>query len=102
MIGDIVIYGLIGAFGILFILPVLLGMLLFAIGNMLKREWIFYLTLVIGILILFWQVQLGNVLLYFGLISEMNVPYLSTGMEKLLNKGNSIPTTSSSYWTLGD
>lgn len=101
MIGDVVIFGLIGAVGILFFLPVLLGMLFFAIGNILKRNWIPYFMLGTGILILFWQVQSGNVLLYFGLISEMNVPYLSTGIEKLLNNGDSIPTTSSSYWTLG-
>lgn len=101
MIGDIVIYGLIGLIGILFFLPAMLGMLIFSILHLFKRDWLFYIALGTGILILFWQVQTGTILTYFGLISEMNIPYLSSGAERLLNDGNSIATSSSSYVVLG-
>ncbi|WP_130297373.1 type IV secretion system DNA-binding domain-containing protein [Fictibacillus sp. BK138] len=101
MIGDLVIYGLIGIIGILFFLPALLGMLIFAILHLFKRDWLFYAALVSGIVILFWQVQTGSILTYFGLISEMNAPYLSTGAERLLNDGNAITVSYSSYVVLG-
>ncbi|MRX56578.1 type IV secretion system DNA-binding domain-containing protein [Bacillus idriensis] len=101
MIGDIVIYGLIGLIGILFFLPAMLGMLIFSILHLFKRDWLFYIALGTGILILLWQFQTGTILTYFGLISEMNIPYLSTGAERLMNDGNSIATSSSSYVVLG-
>lgn len=101
MIGDLVIYGLIGMIGIIFFLPVLLGMLIFAIFHLFKRDWISYLALGIGFLILIWQFQTGNLLTYFGLISEMNIPYLSTGADRFLNEGEAIPVTSSSFAVLG-
>lgn len=99
-IGDVVIYGAIGALCLLLFLPALLGMLFFAILHMLKRNWISYLVLGIGLVVLLWQFQTGQMLSYFGLISEMNIPYMSSGVEKLLNKGNAIPVTSSSYLVL--
>jgi conjugal transfer pilus assembly protein TraD len=101
MIGDLVIYGLIGIVGILFFLPVLLGMLIFAVLHVFKLDWLFYAALGAGFLILLWQVQTGTILTYFGLISEMNVPYLSTGAERLLNNGNVVPVSYSSYVVLG-
>jgi type IV secretory pathway TraG/TraD family ATPase VirD4 len=101
MIGDLVIYGLIGIIGIFFFLPVLLGMLLFAILHVFRRDWLSYIALGAGILILLWQYQTGRILTYFGLISEMNIPYLSTGAERLLNDGNAIPVSYSSYVVLG-
>ncbi|MBH0167262.1 type IV secretion system DNA-binding domain-containing protein [Fictibacillus sp. 7GRE50] len=100
MIGDVVIYGLIGMIGILFFIPALLGMLIFAVLHIFKREWFFYVGLGFGILILLWQFQTGMLLTYFGLISEMNIPYLSTGAESLLNDGNPIAISASSYWVL--
>ncbi|KZE66859.1 hypothetical protein AWM68_20010 [Fictibacillus phosphorivorans] len=100
MIGDVVIYGLIGMIGILFFIPALLGMLIFAVLHMFKREWFFYVGLGSGFLILLWQFQTGMLLTYFGLISEMNIPYLSTGAESLLNNGNPIAVSASSYWVL--
>ncbi|KZZ85188.1 hypothetical protein [Bacillus sp. SJS] len=100
MIGDVVIYGLIGMIGILFFIPALLGMLIFAVLHMFKREWFFYVGLGSGFLILLWQFQTGMLLTYFGLISEMNIPYLSTGSERLLNNGNPISVSASSYWVL--
>lgn len=100
VIEEIVIYGLIGAIGIWFFLPILLGMLFSAIFNFLKRDWISYVVLGIGVTILFWQFQTGHILTYFGLISEMNIPYMSMGVEKLFNKGNTISITSSSYFIL--
>lgn len=101
MIGDIVIYGLIGMIGILFFLPALLGMLIFAILHMFKRDWFSYAALGAGILTLIWQVQTGNILTYSALISEMNVPYLSSGVERFLNEGEPISVTRSSYVVLG-
>jgi type IV secretory pathway TraG/TraD family ATPase VirD4 len=101
MIGDLVIYGFIGIIGILFFLPVLLGMLIFAILHMFKRDWLSYVALVAGIVLLLWQYQTGRILTYFGLISEMNVPYLSKGAERLLNDGNAINVSYSSYVVLG-
>ncbi|MCM3413219.1 type IV secretion system DNA-binding domain-containing protein [Metabacillus litoralis] len=101
MIGEIVIYGLIGLLGILFFLPALLGMLIFAVLHVFKRDWLSYVALGTGVLILLWQVQTGTILTYGGLISEMNIPYLSTGAERLLNDGNPIDVTSSSYVVLG-
>ncbi|MBH0158648.1 type IV secretion system DNA-binding domain-containing protein [Fictibacillus sp. 5RED26] len=101
MIGDLVIYGLIGIIGILFFLPVLLGMLIFAILHVLRRDWLSYAALGAGTLILLWQYQTGRILAYFGLISEMNVPYLSTGAERVLNDGNAITVSYSSYVVLG-
>ncbi|OHR73610.1 hypothetical protein HMPREF3291_18895 [Bacillus sp. HMSC76G11] len=101
MIGELVIYGLIGMIGVIFFLPALLGMLIFSIFHLFKRDWISYMALGIGILILIWQFQTGNILSYSGLISEMNVPYLSTGVERLLNEGGAISATPSSYVVLG-
>ncbi|WP_257962601.1 TraG/TraD/VirD4 family protein [Bacillus sp. UMB0893] len=100
MIGDVVIYGLIGMIGILFFIPALLGMLIFAVLHVFRREWFFYVGLGSGFLILLWQFQTGMLLTYFGLISEMNIPYLSTGAESLLNNGNPIAVSASSYWVL--
>ncbi|MBH0171521.1 type IV secretion system DNA-binding domain-containing protein [Fictibacillus sp. 18YEL24] len=100
MIGDVVIYGLIGMIGILFFIPALLGMLIFAVLHVFRREWLFYVGLGSGFLILLWQFQTGMLLTYFGLISEMNIPYLSTGAESLLNNGNPIALSASSYWVL--
>ena len=100
MIGDLVIYGLIGIIGILFFLPVMLGMLIFAIINLFKRDWISYAALVAGTIILFWLFQTGRILSYFGLISELNIPYMSAGVERLLNQGNTIAATSTSYFVL--
>jgi type IV secretory pathway TraG/TraD family ATPase VirD4 len=100
IIGDIVIYGLIGITGILFFLPMLLGMLIFAIFHQVKRDWLPYGALGAGMVILFWQFQAGNILTYFGLFSEMNIPYLSTGIERLLNEGQVIDVKMSSYIVL--
>lgn len=99
-IGEVVIYLLVGALCLLFFLPALLGMLFFSILYFLKRDWISYFAFAIGIIILFWQFKDGQILSYFGLISEMNIPYMSTGVEKLLNKGHSISVTDSSYFIL--
>jgi type IV secretory pathway TraG/TraD family ATPase VirD4 len=101
MIGDLVIYGLIGIIGILFFLPALLGMLIFATLYMFKRDWLSYLALGAGIVLLLWQYQTGRIFTYFGLLSDMNVPYLSTVAERLLNDGNAIPVSYSSYMVLG-
>ncbi|CAN7648516.1 type IV secretion system DNA-binding domain-containing protein [Peribacillus frigoritolerans] len=100
MIGDLVIYGLIGMIGILFFLPAMLGMLIFAISNLFKRNWISYAALAFGVVILFWQFQTGRILSYFGLISEMNVPYMSAGVERFFNQGNVITATTTSYLVL--
>ncbi|WP_224768384.1 type IV secretion system DNA-binding domain-containing protein [Metabacillus idriensis] len=102
MIGDLVIYGLIGIVGIIFFLPAMLGMLIFALIHLFKRDWISYMALGIGMLLLLWQLQTGTILTYFGLISKMNVPYLSTGVERILNEGEPISVTSSSYVVLGE
>lgn len=100
VIGDIVIYGMIGIAGILFFLPMLAGMLIFAIFQQMKRDWLSYGALGAGIVILFWQFQAGKILTYFGLLSDMNIPYLSTGIERLLNEGRIIEVTISSYIVL--
>lgn len=100
MVGDIVIYGLIGLIGIVFFLPTLLGMLIFAIIHIFKRDWISYVAFGVGLVLLFWQFQAGNILTYFGLISEMNAPFMSTGIEQFLNAGDSIEVTSTSYAVL--
>ncbi|WP_245645137.1 type IV secretion system DNA-binding domain-containing protein [Peribacillus loiseleuriae] len=100
MIGELVIYGLIGIIGILFFLPVMLGMLIFAIINLFRRDWISYVALATGAIILFWQFQTGRILSYFGLISELNIPYMSVGVERFLNQGNTIATTSTTYFVL--
>jgi len=75
-------------------------MLIFAVIQLFKRDLISYVALGIGFVILFWQFQAGTILTYFGLISEMNVPYMSTGVERLLNDGDSIESTASSYVVL--
>ncbi|MBZ5752761.1 type IV secretion system DNA-binding domain-containing protein [Metabacillus rhizolycopersici] len=100
MVGEIVMYGLVGMIGIIFFLPALVGMLIFAVIQLFKREWISYVALCVGFVILFWHFQAGTLLTYFGLISEMNVPYMSTGVERLLNDGDSIESTASSYGVL--
>lgn len=76
-------------------------MLIFAILNLFKRDWLSYVALGTGVFILLWHVQTGTILTYVGLISEMNIPYLSTGSERLLNEGKPIDVTSSSYVVLG-
>lgn len=96
MIGELLIYGLIGIIGILFFLPVMLGMLIFAIINLFQRDWISYVGLATGAIILFWQFQTGRILSYFGLISELNIPYMSASVERFLNQGNAIAATSTS------
>jgi type IV secretory pathway TraG/TraD family ATPase VirD4 len=100
IIGDIVIYGMIGIAGILFFLPMFVGMLIFAILHQMKRDWLSYGALGAGIVILFWQFQAGSILTYFGLLSDMNIPYLSTGIERLLNESRFIEVTISSYIVL--
>lgn len=100
MIGDIVIYGLIGVIVILFFLPALLGMLFFAMMNLFKRDWISYTSFGAGAVILYWQFTAGTILSYFGLISEMNIPYMSAGVERLLNQGNEIAVSGTSYIVL--
>ncbi|MEH7375676.1 type IV secretion system DNA-binding domain-containing protein [Neobacillus drentensis] len=100
MIGEIVMYSLIGIIGIIFFLPPLLGMLIFAVIHMFKRDWISYVALGVGVLLLLWQIQSGNILTYFGFISEMNIPYLSTGIERFLNEGHVIKAIPSSYVVL--
>jgi conjugal transfer pilus assembly protein TraD len=100
IIGDIVIYGMIGMTGILFFIPMLLGMLIFAIFHQIRRNWLPFAALGTGVGILFWQLQAGHILTYFGLISEMNIPYLSTGIERLLNEGRIIDVKLSSYIVL--
>jgi type IV secretory pathway TraG/TraD family ATPase VirD4 len=100
MVGEIVIYSLLGIIAIIFFLPAMLGMLIFAIIHLFKRDWIFYLASVVGSILLLWQFQTGNILTYFGLVSEMNIPYLSIGVERFLNKGDSISVTTNSYVVL--
>lgn len=96
-IGEAVVYALIGAVLIVLLIPALLGMLLFAGLHVLKRDWIAYLALFVGVGILFFQFQTGTLLSYFAIISEMNIPYLSTIIEKALNDGKVIPVTPASY-----
>jgi type IV secretory pathway TraG/TraD family ATPase VirD4 len=100
MVGEIVIYSLLGIIATIFFLPAMLGMLIFAIIHLFKRDWIFYLASVVGSILLLWQFQTGNILTYFGLVSEMNIPYLSIGVERFLNKGDSISVTTNSYVVL--
>ncbi|KKI92171.1 hypothetical protein WQ54_10785 [Bacillus sp. SA1-12] len=100
MIGEIVIYALLGMVGILFFLPALLGMLIFAIVHMFKRESVYYVALGAGLLVLILEFQQGNFFTYFGLISEMNIPYLSSGVEQIINEGNLIAVTVESYVVL--
>jgi type IV secretory pathway TraG/TraD family ATPase VirD4 len=100
MVGEIVIYSLLGIIAIIFFLPAMLGMLIFAIIHLFTRDWIFYLASVVGSILLLWQFQTGNILTYFGLVSEMNIPYLSIGVERFLNKGDSISVTTNSYVVL--
>ena len=100
MIGDVVMYGVLGILIVISLLPVLLGMLLFAIFYSLKRDWLSYLALLMGILLLIWQFQVGHLLAYFAFLSEMNVPYLSEVIERFINQGEKIPVTSDSYITL--
>ncbi|WP_141437764.1 MULTISPECIES: type IV secretion system DNA-binding domain-containing protein [unclassified Bacillus (in: firmicutes)] len=100
LIGEMVFYGIIGMIGLLFFLPVILGMLIFAIIHQFKRAWLSYVALLIGFILLLWQFLSGNILTYFGIISEMNIPYLSTGLERLFNEGHVIPANASSYIVL--
>jgi type IV secretory pathway TraG/TraD family ATPase VirD4 len=97
IIGELVLYGLIGIIGIIFFLPVLLGMLIFVIIHIINRDWISYVALGVGIFLLLWKFQSGNILTYFGFVSEMNIPYLSTSAERLFNEGNVIGVKTSSY-----
>jgi len=100
LVGEVIIYGFIGILGILFFLPVMLGMFIFAIFHLFKREWFYYVSLGAGLILLFWQFQVGKILTYFGLISDMNIPYLSTWFERVLNDGTPIESTYSSYIVL--
>ena len=100
IIGDLVIYGLIGIIGVFFFLPAMLGILIFAILTLFKRDWISYVILAAGVILLFWQFQTGRLLSYFGLISEMNIPYMSDVLERFLNQGDTIAVTSTSYLVL--
>ena len=100
MIGDVVMYGVLGVLIVVSLLPFLLGMFLFAVFYSLKRDWPSYLALLTGSLLVFWQFQAGHLLTYFAFLSEMNVPYLSEVIERFINKGEAIPITSHSYITL--
>ncbi|WP_347552999.1 type IV secretion system DNA-binding domain-containing protein (plasmid) [Pseudalkalibacillus hwajinpoensis] len=100
LIGDLVLYAIIGVITICFALPALLGMFLFALLHVLKREWLSYIALILGVLTLFIQYQTGTLLSYFGLVSDMNIPYLTTGVERVLHEGRSIPVTAASYFNL--
>lgn len=97
IIGEVVVYVLVGAVAIMLMIPAILGMLFFVLWHVLKRDWVVYLALVVGLTVLFIQYQTGNWLAYFGIVSEMNVPYVSTIIERTLNEGRLIPLTGSSY-----
>lgn len=100
LIGEVVMYGAIGIVALAFMIPALLGMLIFALLHFLKRDWVSYMALFLGIAVLFIQFQAGTVLSYFAIVSEMNIPYLTTGMERILNDGESIRVTAASYINL--
>ena len=100
-LGKTLILIVIAAIGICFIPAIILGFVFHAIlVKILKREWILYtLTAVAGIVIavLF---QKGKIVLFFGYISSMNIPYISNGIEGFLNNGNPIPINSYSFFSL--
>jgi hypothetical protein len=100
MVGDLVIYGSCGVLILLFFMPALLGMLIFVLLHLLRREWLFYVGPLVGGIILYLQIHAGKLFSYFGLVSDMNVPYLSEGLERLLNGGKPIPAEPASYLVL--
>jgi hypothetical protein len=93
--GDAVMY--LSVFILLFFLPALAGLILFSFLQFLKREFVYYLALLLGFPLLFIEWKRGELLSYFGFIRAMHVPFLSTFLEKTLHVQS---ITSDSFVTL--
>lgn len=97
LVGEMILYAVLGILMILFFVPALIGMPFFGLIQMLRRPWLHYVGLVAGIVLVGIELLNGHLLSYFGLLSELNIPIVSDGVEYLLNNGKVIATTSHSY-----
>jgi type IV secretory pathway TraG/TraD family ATPase VirD4 len=96
-IGDAVMYLIVSVFILLFFLPALAGLMLFTFLQFLKREFVYYLALLLGFSLLFMEWKRAELLSYFGFIRVMHIPFLSTFLEKTLHVQS---ITSDSFVTL--
>ncbi len=100
MIGELVLYSVAAVAILLFFLPGMLGMLLFALFQPLKQKSIYFVSMVSGTLIILFQLSKGHVFSYVAFLSQMKIPYMSVMLNHTLNRGEAIPITSSSFFNL--
>lgn len=97
---DSFVYALVGILVCIFFVPAIGGLVLFGLYRLLKKEIIPYIGGFVGIGILLLVYQFGNLLAYFGLVSQLNLPLVSVGAERLLNDGQPIAITASTHYVL--
>ncbi len=100
LIGDVMLYAVYALVIMSFLVPALVGMMIFAFLSYFKRGWLVYLAAGSGLILLMIQFYKGSLLDYFGIISKMNIPYLSAGVEKVFNQGNQIQVTPDTYFNV--
>ncbi|WP_137791926.1 type IV secretion system DNA-binding domain-containing protein [Bacillus sp. E(2018)] len=97
LIGDLVLYLCVGVLILFFIVPAVIGLLPFFLLYTVKRDLYGYLSLSIGCTILLVLYVSGTLFSYLGVLSSVNVPFVTDLVEQLFNKNKSFPVSISSY-----
>ncbi|MGA4722101.1 type IV secretion system DNA-binding domain-containing protein [Fictibacillus nanhaiensis] len=97
LLGDLVLYLCVGVLILFFIVPAVTGLLPFFLLYTVKRDLYAYLSLSIGCIILLVLYISGTIFSYLGVLSSMNVPFVTDLVEQLFNHNKAFPVSSSSY-----
>src|SRR5436305_10471601 len=85
-IEQMVLWGVILAVAVFFMLPVLIAMTLFAVLHALKKEQFSPYVGIAGVVILLWQGVTGNLLSYLAIFKGMPIPYVAESIDRILKK----------------
>jgi type IV secretory pathway TraG/TraD family ATPase VirD4 len=97
LIGDLVLYLCVGILILFFIVPAVIGLLPFFLLYTVKRDLYGYFCLIIGCSILLVLYVSGTLFSYLGVLSGVNVPFVTDLVEQLFNQSKAFPVSSSSY-----
>lgn len=97
LIGDLVLYLCVGVLILFFIVPAVTGLLPFFLLHTIKRDLYAYLCLIVGCSILMMLYVSGTLFSYLGVLSGVNVPFVTDLVEQLFNQNRAYPVSSSSY-----
>jgi DNA helicase HerA-like ATPase len=97
LLGDLVLYLCVGVLILFFIVPAVTGLLPFFLLYTVKRDLHAYLSLSIGCIILFALYVSGTIFSYLGVLSSVNVPFVTDLVEKLFHQDRAFPVSISSY-----